>query len=528
MKIFLGIALLFSIQLNAQRHIDVLHYKYSLNLNDANDNIEGRATITLVSKNKDLPVILDLTNVKNGKGMVVSEIRTGRSGFKGIDYTHENDKLIISQSSFTISDTVTLKIYYKGIPADGLIISKNKFDKRTFFADNWPNRAHNWIPCVDDPADKASVEFIVTAPRHYRVISNGIQIEESNWGNDLKVTHWKETIPLPTKVMVIGVADFAVNLAGEVDCVPVSSWVYPDNKFEGFYDYAQARDVLAFYIDYIGPFPYKKLANVQSKTIFGGMENAGAIFYFENSVTGKREEEPLLAHEIVHQWFGDMATEKAFSHLWLSEGFATYLTHVYMQSRYGDSVFKERLLTDRDKVLKFVSGNPKPVVDSASSFMELLNPNSYEKGSWVLHMLRQQTGDSVFHKIIRTYYERYKGSTAETSDFRKVAEEISGKKLDVFFQQWLFTPANPKLTITWKYDANKKGIRVIVRQIHSQLFTFPLDLRLNLPGTKTLNKEVRIEQREQEFIILVTEKPLELIADPNVKLLFEGEVTDSK
>ena len=119
-------------------------------------------------------------------------------------------------------------------------------------------------------ADKASVEFIVTAPQHYQVVSNGILIEETNLPNNKKLTHWKEEVAVATKVMVIGVAEFAVTLAGTIDnCIPVYSWVYPEDRDRGFYDFAQALEILPFFIKTIGPYGYKKLASVQSKTTFG-------------------------------------------------------------------------------------------------------------------------------------------------------------------------------------------------------------------------------------------------------------------
>jgi aminopeptidase N len=327
---------------NSQNNIDVLHYRYDIELRDNDDTIAGTAIIVFLVNESGTSVHFDLSGInKDKKGMTVSDVVFGNHRLGKPDFQQADDKLILNQS-LKKGDTVTVVISYRGVPADGLIISKNKFGDRSFFSDNWPNRAHNWIPCNDNPADKATVEFIVTASSHYQVISNGEQIEETNLPGDKKLTHWKEDIPLPTKVMVIGAADFAVNYTGDVNCVPVYSWVFPGNKEKGFYDYAPAKDILAFFMNYIGPYPFKKLANVQSKTIFGGMENASAIFYFENSVTGKREDESLFAHEIVHQWFGDMATEKSFAHVWLSEGFATYLTHIYIESKYGtDSLNKE-------------------------------------------------------------------------------------------------------------------------------------------------------------------------------------------
>ena len=426
-------------------------------------------------------------------------------------------------------DTSTFFIRYKGIPADGLIISKNQYGSRTFFGDNWPNRAHNWLPCVDDIADKATVEFIVTAPSHYQVISNGVQIEETNLPDNKKLTHYREDVPLPTKVMVIGAADFAVNNVGDVNCTPVSSWVFPENKKDGFYDYAIAKEILAFYMDYIGPYAYKKLANVQSKTRFGGMENAGAIFYSEYSVNGYRGEERLIAHEIVHQWFGNMATEKSFAHFWLSEGFATYLTHIYLESKYGMDSLKKRMQEDRDEILSFVKSSKRPVVDSTSNYMSLLNANSYQKGGWVLHMLRRQLGDSVFHKAIRQYYATYAGKNADTKDLQNIFELVSGKKLGKFFQQWLYTPENPRLDVTWKYNKTENNIAITVKQLQASDFELPLEILVQESAVTMPRRMIKtISKRTETFIYPVKSKPVRIEIDPMVSLLFEGTITEVK
>src|SRR5204863_6116924 len=149
-----------------------------------------------------------------------------------------------------------------------------------------------------------------------------------------KITHWKTSVVLPTKVMVIGVARFAIEYEGEINKVPLQSWVYPQNRKEGFSDYSMASGPLDYFSKNIAPYPYEKLANVQSTTRWGGMENAGNIFYYENSVTGKANIEGLLAHEVAHQWFGDSASESDWYHVWLSEGFATYFTQLYLENKY--------------------------------------------------------------------------------------------------------------------------------------------------------------------------------------------------
>lgn len=529
--LYIFAALLFTFKAEAQRDIDVLHYKFNIELNDKNDTVYGVSIIKFVSTQKNQVAELDLQNIDaTGKGMKVTSVLYSPFSSKWLPFTHKENKLILDLKNLSArSDTVPVTIFYKGIPADGLIISKNKYGNRTFFSDNWPNRAHNWIPCVDDPADKATVEFIVTAPSHYQVISNGIQIEETNLPDNKKLTHWKEDVPLPTKVMVIGAAELAVNNAGEVNCIPVSSWVYPENKKEGFYDYAQAKEILAWYINYIGPYAYKKLANVQSKTMFGGMENASAIFYYENSVTGKRQEEALLAHEIVHQWFGNSATEKSFAHIWLSEGFATYLTHVYIEAKYGIDSLNKRMQKERDEVIEFVNTSKRPVVDSTTDYMSLLNVNSYQKGGWVLHMLRRQLGDSVFRKAVRKYYETYAGKNADTKDLQKIFETVSGKNLEQFFKQWLYTPANPKLNIKWKYDTKQKKILVTVTQLQSEIFYFPLEIRL---GSKRVvnpqSLKLTVSKRNETFSFPVTDIITAINADPYTSLLAEILVGEMK
>lgn len=512
----------------AQQNIDVLHYRFHISVSDDNDSISGSAIIRFAVKEKRPEIQFDLVSVKkNGKGMMATA-----AGFKtseGINeaFRQENDKLIIP-SRFNTGDTAEVTINYKGIPANGLIISKNKYERRTFFGDNWPDRAHHWLPCVDDPADKASVEFIVTAPSHYQVVANGIQTEETNLAGNKKLTHWKEDVPLPTKVMVIGVAEFAVNSLGDVNCIPVSSWVFPENRKEGFYDYATAKDVLQWHINYIGPYAYKKLANVQSKTMFGGMENAGAIFYYEGSVSGHRAEEELQSHEIVHQWFGNHATEKSFAHIWLSEGFATYLTHVYTEAKYGMDSLNKRMAADRQTVFDFVNSSKRPVVDTTRDFMKLLNANSYQKGSWVLHMLRRQLGDAIFHKSIRDYYAAFAGKNAETKDLKAVFEKNSGKKLDKFFEQWLYRNENPKLELTWKYEKNKKQVLIQVKQTSQTVFDFPLQVSLITKSGAMVLKTINIDKKESRFNVSMPEHPKYVVSDPFTNLLAEVTVKEVK
>ncbi len=530
MKITLSLLSLF-ILLHAasQNYVDIRHYEFEISLNDTNDVIRCQASITgNVLKNGN-ELTLDLAepdNTNDNRGMIVSEVKgSGVAGFK-----QANDKIIIKfQQAFAHGDSFFVQINYSGIPGDGLIISKSKFGRRTFFSDNWPNRAHYWIPCNDNPADKASVDFIVIAPSHYQVVSNGVIIEETDLAGDRKLTHWSETVPLPPKIMVIGATEFAVRFEGEVNCVPVYSWVYPENKENGFYDYAPAKEILLFFINYIGPYPFKKLANVQSKTMFAGMENASAIFYAENSVTGNRRSESTIAHEIAHQWFGDMATEKSFAHLWLSEGFATYLAHFYIESKYGTDSLNREMQNDKMKVISFAKNSSLPVVDSTSAYMDLLNVNSYQKGSWILHMLRRQLGDSVFHRIIVTYYDRFKGKNADTKDFQAIAEEMSGKKLDQFFRQWLYTPGIPQLKINWRWLEKEKKVQLNIIPLQAgKTFNFPFELELSFNSAKKMVKTLDLENKALSISWPAPEKPVSIIADPHTSSLSEVVIMELK
>lgn len=499
----------------SQRKTDVQHYSFALSLSDSYDRIDGVGGITVKFLQDASTVEFDLVNEKDGKGMTAAKVNENN---RPLTFNHVANKLTINLDQPAKQGQVrTFDVFYSGIPKDGLIISTNKFSRRTFFGDNWPDRAKNWLPCVDDPADKASVEFIVTAPIQYQVISNGVQVEETILDDKHKLTHWREDVALPTKIMVIGVADFAVQYVGDTLGVPIYSWVYPQEKQKAFYDYSLAKEVLPFFINNVAPFPYRKLANVQSTTIFGGMENAGCIFYSENAISGQRKTEDLLAHEIAHQWFGDMASETSFAHLWLSEGFATYFTDLYIGQKYGADSMARRLAGERTEVLGFYKRKqPTPVVDTLTKeYMNLLNANSYQKGAWALHMLREMLGPQVFMQGIRKYYSKYAGGNASTDDFRKVMEEASGKDLKLFFKQWLYTAGHPVLKVSQSYDAASKKMTVIVTQQQATLFSFPLDVEVG--GVK---RTVQVGKKEERFVVEGVSDGV-VGVDKGVRLLWE-------
>lgn len=508
-------------QYHPSDEVDVLDYSFMINVNDTTDVIFGVARITSRAKRDITGFELDLIKQKsNGKGMVVQTVTTDFDN----TYRHENDRIKIFFSKPIKANTeFNTVVEYRGIPDDGLIISKNKYDDRTFFADNWPNRGRNWIPVVDHPADKATVDWTIVAPPLYEVVANGIRVEESLVHPQNKITRYREDAPIATKVMVIGVARFAVELTDVISNIPVEAWVYPQNRREGFSDYEYAPKVLDFMNKSVGPYAYKKLANVQSKTTYGGLENASAIFYSESSVTGKKDHERLIAHEVAHQWFGDAVTEKEWKDVWLSEGFATYFAVLYLEHTYGEDGRREQMLKERNDVIRFPEKTTRPVIQPVGEdLLDILNANSYQKGSWVLHMLRRELGDDVFWKGIQAFYKKYFNSNASTEDFIAEMELAGNRQLDAFFKQWVYTPGHPILATNWKFDDRTGMVTGEIIQKQKNPFEFPLEVAfLDEAGKRIKIEKISVNALKQPFSIKLDRKPAKIVLDPNVNLLFE-------
>jgi len=519
--LFVGVSTPFVAQDHQTRFesIDVLHYSFEIQLSDSSDLIRGVARIDILLKKELDYFSLDLVNFNSeGYGMCIDEI--SEKGER-VEFEHQEHQIDIQTPQGRVGETRNYTIRYHGVPADGLIISENKFGDRTFFGDNWPNRAHHWLPVVDHPSDKATVEFFVQAPDHYRVVSNGTRIHESKedgWCS----THWKTKVPLPTKLMVIGVSPFAVEELSSSSGIPVSTWVYPQNREAGFYDYSMAIRPLDFFETYIAPYPYTKLANVQSKTVYGGMENASCIFYRESSVTGLQKYETLFAHEIAHQWFGDAVSELNWHHIWISEGFATYLTDLYLEHTHGRETFVASMKDERLQVLSFARRRLAPVIDTTLSVsIRLLNRNSYEKGGWVLHMLRRELGDKMFQQCVQDFYKKFEFNNALTQNFQEVVELRSGKSFEAFFQQWFYESGHPVLSANWK----KRGKKIILSLTQHQdqfIFNFPLDIEFVNDKGESFRETLSIDQRSFTFTFKPSFKPDELRLDPDTWLLFEN------
>jgi aminopeptidase N len=530
-----------------QPGVDALHYSFRVSLRDETNEIEGEATIEVRFVQDGVKELsFDLASAsaatpdgppsgnqdgsakdqgaRNIRGMVVSDVKSAGTELK---FEHTRDRLTITLlAPPKAGDRRTFTIAYSGTPRAGLRIGKNRHGERTYFSENWPDKARQWLPMVDHPYDKATSEFLITAPARYQVVANGLLQEERDLGDGRRLTHWKQSVPIASWLNAVGVAQFASHHAGTVKGVPLESWVYHQDRDRVFPTLeSPARRVLEFYSERIGSYPYEKLAGVQAAGVSGGTEHASAIFYGEGNVLA-REVDGLVAHEIAHQWFGNSVTERDWDDVWLSEGFATYFTLLFTEHDRGRDAFVSGLKRSRDQVFAIEQRNPDLAVIHAnvSDMRKVLNGLVYQKGGWVLHMLRGQLGSEAFWAGIRNYYERYRDANASSEDFRRVMEERSGQPLDWFFQQWLRRAGSPALEGSWLYRPEQKQIVIELAQSQAgNPFRLPLEIGITLEGARTPRIEkVELAGRIGRFDLPAATAPESVTLDPNCWVLMKA------
>ena len=498
-----------------QPGIDVQHYVFRVTVSDASDELTGETTVTVRFVSDSLStVVLDLAQTMHV---------TAVSG--AAKYEHASGRLALTLAETPKAGTLRqFTIEYHGKPASGLRFLKNKYGERCFFSANWPDLAHQWLPTVDHPSDKATGEFIVTAPQRYQVVANGSLEEEISLADGNRVTHWRQGVPIATWLYNIGVARFDVRHFGSAAGVPLQTWVYPQDRDAGIATFEESsRKAVEFYASHIGPYPYDKLADVQSAGNTGGMEHASAIFFGEASLTGPSAAS-LVAHETAHQWFGDSVTEKDWDDVWLSEGFATYFALLAMEHDQGLGPFVAALKRSRTAIFNAEKKLPGIAVVQTGPWNGIPNQIVYQKGGWVLHMLRGQLGAERFWPGIREYYRRYRDSNASTEDFRRVMEEVSGADLGWFFRQWLYRPGSPAIQGHWSYDGPAKKVRIDLVQTQSgETYRLPLEIRL---GGRI--ERIELGARQQHFEIAVEAIPDSIELDPNTWILIDGKLELSK
>lgn len=487
--------------------VDVQHYDVEIALGAGSDRIEARAALTVAITAQQAVLPLDFT------GLEITRLTVdGRT----LPYTYNNGVVRIPLAGTTPGDVVTVALEYRGVPDDGLLLRNNVHGTPVAFVDNWPNRTRFWLPSVDHPDDKATVRYTIHAPEAWSVIANGHRMSGPTptlagalgSGADRRTWVWEVGVPISSYNMVIGAARFEVRSVGLAacgrapasrradGCVEVSTWIFPEDVEKAEPSFRRTAQMVDVFTEIIGDFPFEKLANVQSTTRFGGMENASAIFYSEQALASGRNMEETVSHEIAHQWFGDAVTEASWYHLWLSEGFATYFGDLFFEVADGGPAFAALMEKSRQTVVASKDVE-RPVIDPAETdLFALLNDNSYPKGAWVLHMLRGLLGDDAFFAGIRTYYARHLHSAVLTEQLQSVMEEVSHRDLDWFFTQWLHRPGFPVFEVEerWSAGAGSAGVaEVTVRQVQKDAwprFRVPLELCWGVGADRTCRAAV--------------------------------------
>ncbi|MCZ7546595.1 MAG: M1 family metallopeptidase [Anaerolineae bacterium] len=317
---------------------------------------------------------------------------------------------------------------------------------RYLFTFNEPDGARAWFPCNDHPRDKATFTFTLTVADDLTAVANGEPDPPADNGDGTRTFVYRMDYPMATYLAVIAVGDYRVIEETAEGGITLRHYYFAEQSRANVREtFAVTRRALDVFEQLFGPYPFDGYGHVltpqgavgmetQSMTIMpAGLANAGA--------GGTR----IIVHELAHQWFGDHVSPDSWSDIWLNEGFATYAEVLWAELDSGQQAMAAALGADENQVL--FSGQPAPLAQPAVT--DLFGANSYEKGGWVVHMLRREIGDEAFVAMMQTYLERFGGGTATTQDLWDVAEEVSGQDLSLFFEQWVYRPDNPFVTLYW-------------------------------------------------------------------------------
>jgi aminopeptidase N len=498
----------------------ITHYGFDVQLSDANDQVAVRDTVTVRFTQDGVGQIgLDLCQYRTqaepadrsnpclprppygapktalapaaGTGMQVTAVTAANGAALRFEQSHDRLLVTLAQPG-AAGQELSFSAVYHGRPANGLLIGNNRYGDREFFTNEWPDLARNWLAVVDHPSMKATKEITVTAPRQYQVLSNGLQTESTDLPNGLRRTVWREDTPICTWQFSLAVAPLAVDYFGKFHGIPLSAWVFPQERDAGFAAFNRfTQPILEFYVDHIGPYSYEKLAQVEANGVGGGMELASDIFYgYPPSGPGRQ----LIAHEMAHQWFGDSVTEKDWDDVWLSEGFATYFALLYTEHQDGRDAFLQGVEHSAEQARRYATQHPASTLvhNNLQDISKVIANNAqiYQGGAQVLHMLRGVLGTETFWDGIRLYYRRFRNHNASSLDFQHAMEDACKQDaacpayahdLGWFFNEWLHRGGILRASYAWRYDAAAHQLTVTVDQApdEGQYFQMPVEVAVN-------------------------------------------------
>jgi aminopeptidase N len=520
------------LSLSAQRRERVVdswrpvHYDVALTFNDRLTEISAaRTEITL----EVLATTLTRIDLDFGEMPVDAVLIAGSP----VRFERKPDVLdVFPAGAAKRGDKLIVTVNYHGRPKDGLIFANDRDGKPSATGDNWPNRVHQWIPCLDHPSSKATVSFTIAAPQRELVVANGKFVTMTRNGNTTSLWKFDETKPIPAYCMVVVVSEGVKIDANPPAVTPLSYYVPRKDAAYAPKGFAPAAPALALFSQTIAPYSYEKLALIIGATRFGGMENSSAIVFastlFDLRVNDRMSRrfdvptriEDVVSHEIAHQWFGDSVTETTWADLWLSEGFATYFAGLFIEKHEGDDAFREYLADAAARYFVYEKQRNAPIHDTETQdLMKLLNPNNYEKGAWVLHMLRRRIGDEAFFKGLRDYYNAHRDANATTEDLRTALEKSSGKNLKQFFARWIYGSGHPIYELTSERVGNSLTIVLQQRQI-GEAFLDPVPLKYTV-NNQTKTETIYPKGKLTRISISAKANPASVEIDPDRTLLKE-------
>jgi aminopeptidase N len=526
---------LFTLRENGEapsRTYDVLHYKIDVTLDEVKKSVAGTTTITLV------PILPQLNFIRLNCGpMEIKNIALHSKQQLSFDFdsTFLTVKLDRPYSS---KDTLHLAIEYFCTPKKSLTFTgpDSAYPNRRWqiWSQGEDTLNHFWFPCYDFPNDKATSEVIATVNKKFTVLSNGKLLStKENKKNGTKTFHWKQSKPHVLYLIMIAVGEYAV-LRDKAGKLPCEYYVYPDDTLNARIASQAIPSMIKFFNEKIGfAYPWEKYAHVILQDHFGGMENTSAITLADNwAVPDARlrmdnNHESLLAHELAHQWWGDVVTCRDFRHVWLNESFATYFDPLYVEYTIGRDEFDYRMFSNQNNGINVDKSQGRKPVVSENSF----GTNVYSRGSTILHMLRFLLGEQLFWKAINHYITKFQFQPVETNDFKLAIEEATGQNLYWFFDQWLYKAGYPIFDVSFSWSESSKTLSLNVTQTQTMdsltgVFRMPVDIEITTEKN-VLTYRINILQKDSTYSLPCSEQPKLVIFDKGNWLLKELNFTKS-
>ncbi|MEM0451453.1 MAG: HEAT repeat domain-containing protein [Nitrososphaerota archaeon] len=381
-----------------------------------------------------------------------------------------------------------------------------------------------WMVLLDHPSVKHTSELVIHVPRGLVAVSNGDLVRHEVIGDE-EVWHWLMDVPHAPYLISVAAGEFEL-IEERHNGVLLQYYVPRGWREKAHLSFSKTPKVIDFLSSYLSyPYPYRKYAQVVvHEFIFGGMENTTATTLTDLTLHDELAHEeftsdPLVAHELVHQWFGDLVTCRDWPHIWLNESFATYLENLFVLHDKGEDEFVYEVIRDLDSYLsEYRERYARPIVTRVYKYAaELFDSHAYPKGALVLNALRSLLGDETFRKGLSEFLRRFARRTADTEDLRKVLEEVSGRNLELFFEQYLYNAGHPVISVEEEYDEASRTLRLRFRQTQGDdslpEYWVPLAIEVNLPSGR---REFRVElrSREEVFVLPVEERPRWVCVDP--------------